>query len=122
LRKKTIADFIIPYRESSNIIHASSDVSDVSWVVPTAQCFTACYAFGTPGHSWQVVAQVKAEFCHKSMLMAGKIMALSALELFEKPELIDKAKSELKERLHGEKYVCPIPPDVKPPLNKVGII
>ncbi|KAA8673365.1 M20 family metallopeptidase [Clostridium sp. HV4-5-A1G] len=118
LRKKAIADFIIPYRESQNIIHASSDVSDVSWVVPTAQCFTACYAFGTPGHSWQVVAQVKAEFCHKSMLMAGKVMALSALELFEKPELIDKAKRELKERLHGEKYICPIPPNIKPSLNK----
>lgn len=118
LKEKAIADFIIPYKESSHIIHASSDVSDVSWVVPTAQCLTACYALGTPGHSWQVVAQMKGEFSHKSMLMAGKIIALSALELFEKPELINKAKKELKERLHGEKYVCPIPPDIKPSLNR----
>ena len=46
-------------------ICGSTDVGDVSWVTPTAQCHTSCYAFGTPPHSWQWVAQGKTPLAHK---------------------------------------------------------
>lgn len=116
--KKPLVDFIKPYKLNEKPMSGSTDVSDVSWVVPTAQCLAACYALGSPMHSWQVVAQGKSELCHKGMLFAAKTMALSALELFEKPEIIEKAKKELKVRLEGKEYVCPIPPEVKPNLMK----
>jgi aminobenzoyl-glutamate utilization protein B len=35
---------------------ASTDVSDVSWVVPTADINAATWVPGTPAHSWQAVA------------------------------------------------------------------
>ena len=38
----------------------STDVGDVSWVVPTVQARGATYAIGTPGHSWQITAQGKS--------------------------------------------------------------
>jgi aminobenzoyl-glutamate utilization protein B len=37
-------------------VAASTDVGDVSWVVPTGQLTTATYVPGTPGHSWQSTA------------------------------------------------------------------
>ncbi len=38
----------------------STDVGDVSWVVPTVQARGATYAIGTPGHSWQLTAAGQA--------------------------------------------------------------
>lgn len=119
--EKTSSKFIVnsvkEYKFTEKAMPGSTDVGDVSFVVPTAQVHTSCWAIGTAGHSWQVVAQGKCGYMHKAMLLAGKAMALSALELFENAEIIAEAKAELKERLNGEKYVCPIPADIKPHLK-----
>lgn len=87
-------DFIVPYHSSELAMAGSTDVGDVSWVCPTAQVNTACYASGTPGHSWQLVAQGKAPVAHAAMLQAGRVMAGTAIDLFESPELLEKAKAE----------------------------
>ena len=92
----------------------STDVGDVSWITPTAQCWTACWALGTPLHTWQVVAQGKSPAAHKAMVHAGKALAASALEILNDPELLDQARREWKERLAGASYVSPIPPGVTP--------
>lgn len=112
-----IMDYIKEYKFTEKAMPGSTDVGDVSFVVPTAQINTACWAFGTAGHSWQVVAQGKCGYMHKAMLLAGKVMALSALELLKNGEIIAKAREELKERLNGEEYVCPIPENIKPHLK-----
>lgn len=112
LEGKELSDKLNPYRESAFILPGSTDVGDVSWVVPTAQCMTACEALGTPFHSWQMVAQGTTSIAHKGMLHAGKVMAATAWEVMQKPEIIAEAKAELKERLNGEVYRCPIPPAV----------
>jgi aminobenzoyl-glutamate utilization protein B len=101
-------------------MHGSTDVGDVSWVTPTVQCMTACFAFGTSPHSWQWVAQGKSAIAHKGMVLAAKTMAASALELFTNPLLLAAARTELAERLAQEPYVCPIPDDVKPPLPRAA--
>lgn len=112
--KKNISDFIVPYKFSESVMPGSTDVGDVSWIVPTAQCVTACRALGTPGHSWQVVAQGKADLGHKGLLLAGKVIAISAIEVMQNSEIIEKAKGELKERLNGEVYTSVIPEGAKP--------
>ncbi|ODV41982.1 amidohydrolase [Cupriavidus sp. UYMMa02A] len=99
-------------------MYGSTDVGDVSWVTPTAQCFTACYAFGTPFHSWQLVSQGKSSLAHKGMLLAAKTMAASAIELFSAPDMLAQAKAELLERRGGKPYACPIPDDVKLPFQR----
>ena len=92
----------------------SSDVGDVSWNVPTAQIVTACYALGTPEHSWQLVSQDKTSIGHKGMLLAAKTLAGAAVDLLEKPELVEKARQEFEKRLDGQTYRCAIPNDVVP--------
>lgn len=114
LKEKDISDIILPYEYSATLLSGSTDVGDVSFIVPTAQFSVACNAFGTPGHSWQVVAQGATSLAHKGMLVAGKVMARTVLDVLLNPEIIKKAKEELREILDGATYICPIPSDVKP--------
>src|SRR5690606_4151844 len=86
---------VIPYQKSTQTMSGSTDVADVSWVVPTSQFFTTCFVLGTPLHTWQLVSQGKTGLAHKGMLYASKVLALTAIELLENPELIDQAKAEL---------------------------
>ena len=94
----------------------STDVGDVSWVVPTGKVDINCYAAGTALHSWQAVAQGKASAAHKGMLTAAKIMACTGAELLEKPELLERIKEDWLEKLDGETYPDPLPKDVKPEI------
>ena len=107
-------DFILPLMDVETAMAGSTDVGDVSWVCPTAQIGTVTEAAGTPGHSWQEVAQGKASVAHKGMLYAGKVMAGAAIDLLEDPDKIEEAKKELKKRLGGGSYVPPIPKGVRP--------
>ncbi|MBO1081148.1 M20 family metallopeptidase [Roseomonas haemaphysalidis] len=95
----------------------STDVGDVSWVVPTVQASGATLAIGTPGHSWQWTAQGKMPAAHKGMVHVAKVMAGTALDLIEKPELLAAAKADLAARTEATPYKCPIPEDVAPPLT-----
>jgi len=90
-----LAEKMPPFRPHMSLHYASTDVGDVSWVIPTAQLRSATWAVGTQPHSWQVVAQGKCSYAHKGMLHAGKVMAATALELLKDPSKIDTAKKEL---------------------------
>jgi aminobenzoyl-glutamate utilization protein B len=95
----------------------STDVGDVSWVVPTAQIRGATYAIGTPGHSWQLTAQGKSGIAHKGMVHAAKVMAATAIDALRDPALIARAKADHAARTAGNPYVCPLPDDVQPALT-----
>ena len=94
----------------------STDTADVSWVCPTVQMHIANHVVGTPGHSWQSVAQDRCSFAKKGMLYAGKSVAATIMRLMDRPELLAKAKEEHKAKTGG-KYICPIPKDLKPSLD-----
>lgn len=111
---KPIYDFVLPYSPEASTMSGSTDVGDVSWVCPTAQVYIATWAAGTPGHSWQIVAQGKSAQAHKGLLYAAKIMAGAAVDLLQSPELVQQARDEHARRMGGVKYVCPIPAGVKP--------
>ncbi|HLW48251.1 MAG TPA: M20 family metallopeptidase [bacterium] len=105
----------VPFDPTPRLIGGSTDVGDVSWIVPTVQMWGACFAVGTPGHSWQLVAQGTSPAAHKGMVHAAKVMAATALDAFSNPALLERAKAELRERVGGGGYRCPIPDDVVPP-------
>jgi aminobenzoyl-glutamate utilization protein B len=95
-------------------IPGSSDVGDVSWVIPMAQLVGSCYAFGTPPHSWQMVSQGKSSITHKGMQNAAMIMALTVIEVLKNPKLLHQIKKDHEEKLNGSSYICPIDDTVKP--------
>ena len=96
---------------------ASSDVGDVSWIVPTAALGTATFVPGVPAHSWQSTACAGMSIGRKGMVVAAKTIALTALDLFTKPEELRAAKANFDQRRAGYEYRSRIPADHKPPLN-----
>ncbi|MFX0061538.1 MAG: M20 family metallopeptidase [Candidatus Hermodarchaeota archaeon] len=112
--ERVFLDSVMPLLQKEVILPGSTDVGDVSWVTPTAQFATTCQAIGTPGHSWQAVAQGGMSIGHKGMLTAGKIMALTTIEFLQNKELVIKAREEFEKKLREQPYFSPIPDDVKP--------
>lgn len=119
LKNKAMSDVIQPYSpDVVKTIFGSTDVGDVSWLTPTAQFFSACWVLGTPAHTWQVVTIGETSIAHKGMLQAGKVLAGTALEVMKNPELLQKSKQELIERLGDDVYHSPIPAEVMPASNE----
>jgi aminobenzoyl-glutamate utilization protein B len=95
----------------------STDVGDVSWVVPTTGFSTACWVPGTPGHSWQAVACGGTAIAEKGMNLAAKTIAVSAAELLLNAEILQQAKREFEERRGDQPYRSLMLPGQKPPLD-----
>ena len=112
-----INNFLIPYLYSEKQSMGSTDVGDCSWLVPTAQIGTATWPAWTPGHSWQNVSCGNTPISHKGMILAGKVLAATAIDLFEKPDVLQAAKDEYEtkmKRFGG--YYCPVPEDAVPAI------
>ncbi|MFJ8996199.1 amidohydrolase [Streptomyces sp. NPDC102279] len=117
---KALHDAVLPLNTSVPRwqASASSDVGDVSWVTPTVQISAACVPFGTPFHSWQLVAQGKLPAAHKGMIHAAKAIGATAAELLTDTAVLEEAKAEFRRVTKRTPYHCPIPDDVvAPPLR-----
>lgn len=112
-----MADFISEYEHLEIPLPGSSDVGDVSHSVPTAQFTAACFALGTPGHTWQMTAQGKSKTAVKGMLFAADVLREAAVRIIDDPSIAEAANKEYLERMEGKPYRCPIPPEVKPGRN-----
>ena len=106
----------IAYQNLYSDLKYSTDVGDVSWIVPTVHLNIPTFAAGTALHSWQAVAQGRSTIAHKGMLYAAKIMALTAIDFLQTPKLVEDAKKELIETLDGETYPNPLPEDLIPEI------
>ena len=111
------ANTIMPFVQTSGKMGGSTDVGDISWVVPTAGMRAATWVPGTAAHSWQAVAAGGTTIGKKGMLVAAKTIALSAYDLFTNPELTEKADVELKDRIGAAFKYEAILGDRKPPLD-----
>jgi aminobenzoyl-glutamate utilization protein B len=100
-----------PYRADGG----STDVGDISWHVPTGGLSTVCFPAGSPGHSWQNVAAIGAPIGHKGMMVAAKVLALSAVDLLQNAEALKEATTDFQERMKGRKYTTKIPKGQKAP-------
>lgn len=128
LRKKSLEHHKLPldavdaglwptYRPAQNVgevMSGSTDVADVSWITPTGQIGTTCWALGVPGHSWANTATGGVSIGHKGMMHAAKGMALTAAKYVLDPALIKEARDEFEEATKDRPYKSPIPADVMP--------
>jgi aminobenzoyl-glutamate utilization protein B len=73
----------------------STDVGDISWVVPTVGVFAMTWVPGTYPHTWQAVAASGTGIGVKGAIVAAQTLALSGAELFRSPDVIAEAKAEL---------------------------
>jgi aminobenzoyl-glutamate utilization protein B len=119
-------NFSVPAIESAAVIKplkaeedaggGSTDVGDVSYAVPTVGMRAATWVPGTPAHSWQAVACGGTDIGIKGMMVAAKTMALTAIDLYTEPELIEKARVEFIKAKGNYQYRALLG-DRKPALN-----
>lgn len=105
---------ISPYVASDEILSASTDLADVSWVVPTAKVTVSTTALGTALHTWQMTTQGISDYAHKGMLRAAEGMTLAAIHLLNHKEGLIAIKEEFAAFKAKNPYRCPIPNDVQP--------
>ncbi len=116
MKEHSLHENICNYIINDKIMMGSSDVGDVSNIVPTAQISVACFAFGTIGHSWEEVAQGKSSIAMKGMHKAGEVLYTAARQLLNNPVLISEAKEELIRTRNGE-FISPIPDGKTPKIR-----
>jgi aminobenzoyl-glutamate utilization protein B len=95
----------------------STDVGDVSWVVPTAGMRAATWVPGTAAHSWQAVAAGGTTIGAKGMMVAAKTLARTAVDLFLDPSLAQRAEAERRERVGPDYVYRALVGDRDPPLD-----
>lgn len=116
--RKTIGlDMADPYLHQDTVskevaknyaITGSSDIGDVSWLMPFCTIFTATWPLGVNAHTWQSASASGSSLGQKGMLYAAKIMAGMFVDLTTEPELLKKAQEEFKKRTDGKAYVSPL--------------
>jgi aminobenzoyl-glutamate utilization protein B len=112
----SFADSILPLKTEFDAGGGSTDVGDVSYAVPTVGLRAATWVPGTSAHSWQAVASGGTTIGTKGMMVAAKTMALTAIDLYLDPALIQKAKQEYQTLLGDYRYE-PLLGNRKPALN-----
>lgn len=105
---------VLPHEQNPGVSPGSTEVGDVSQITPTAQLRTCCWPLGTPPHSWQTVASSGSSIGFKGMLFAAKGLALTALDLLTKPDLLAAARAEFEQDQRGKRYVSPLPEGTLP--------
>ena len=108
-----IHNILIPELPIPMVPSTSTDVGDVSWLTPTAEVQVCTACSNTVGHTWQRTAQGKSAPAHKGMLQAGRVLAGAAIDLLTKPVLVEEARREWQQQLHGRTYT-PMPPEAVP--------
>jgi aminobenzoyl-glutamate utilization protein B len=94
----------------------STDVGDVSWVVPTLH-LSVTTAPESAWHAWPVVACGGMSIGHKGMMLASKTLAATMVDLFEDAKAREAIQAEFKEKTKGFVYK-PYISDGPPPLPK----
>ena len=91
----------------------STDVGDVSQVVPVIRMSATTAASGGPWHSWAVVACTGMSIGHKGMIYASKALAMTMADLYKSPSLVKNVKNDFLENRKYDKYdpkILPGPP------------
>lgn len=96
---------------------ASTDVGDVSWIVPTAGLRAAAWPPGTVAHSWQSAAASGSPFGEAGMHYAARVLALTAADLFRSPQTLEAIRREHQETRGDDYRYRPLLGDREPPLD-----
>jgi aminobenzoyl-glutamate utilization protein B len=95
-----------PFRDPPG---GSTDVADVSWIVPTLNLTVTTAPEGAPWHSWAVVASGGMSIGHKGLLLAAKTLAATAVDLYDDPATLKAIRDEFEAKAQGQVYRSYVP-------------
>ena len=87
----------------------STDVADVSWIIPTLHLSVVTAPAEAPWHAWPVVAAGGMSIGHKGMMYASKALAATMIDLYLKPEKREAMKKDFVDRKGNVVYKGYIP-------------
>ena len=93
----------------------STDVGDISWIVPEITANITTAPSRAPWHSWAVVACGGMSIGHKGMLYAAKSLGMTMVDLFENEQLRKNIRAEFETRRAGHIHK-PYIPEGPPPV------
>ncbi len=102
--------------EGQELEGGSTDVGDVSWLVPTLHVSVTTAPVGVPWHAWPVVASGGMSIGHKGMLHAAKTLAVTMVDLFDNTTAREAVRLEFAKKTQGFTYKAYIP-DGPPAVN-----
>lgn len=107
---KSILKNIKPLEKSNEFRASSSDVGDVSQVVPTIEMYVKTWSSGTEMHTTKSAKESNSLSAKNRMLDAAKIIAITAIDLIYDKEYLIEAKKEFNKR---KNFISPIPKNAK---------
>ena len=96
----------------------STDVGDVSYIVPEITLNATTAPYKSPWHSWVVVACGGMSIGHKGMLFAAKSLGTTMVDLFENESLRKEIRAEFEKKKGNEVWKAMLP-DGPPPVPKI---
>lgn len=96
---------------------ASSDIGEVSAVVPLAELGIATRPLGTAAHHWAQTSCAAHPVGYKGMLVAAKVLAATGIDLLGDPGAVKAAKDDFAAQTKGKPYVSPLSADARPPAH-----
>lgn len=101
---------VVPLQETLPASGGSTDVGDVSQVVPTVRMSATVAAKGGPWHSWAVVACTGMSIGHKGMIYAAKALSMTMADFYKDPKLVEAVKEDFRKNKKIKEYVPRILP------------
>jgi aminobenzoyl-glutamate utilization protein B len=87
----------------------STDVGDVSWLVPTLHLSVTTAPLGVPWHAWTVVAAGGMSIGHKGMLYAAKTLSTTMVDLMTDSATREAVRTEFAKQTEGFTYKAYVP-------------
>jgi len=97
---------------------ASSDLAEVSAVVPAAELGVATRPLGTVAHHWAQTSCAAHPVGFKGMVVAAKVLAASAVDLLADPATVAAVKEDFRKATEGKPYLSPLSADAKPQVSR----
>jgi len=97
--------------------YGSTDVGDISWLVPTGGARIASWVPGTSAHSWQAVASGGTTIGLKGTKLAVQVLTETAREIYLNPDIVKQAEAELSTNVGEDFNYVPLLGDRSPPLD-----
>lgn len=112
--QKGLATAVMPFAPRNGGT-ASSDIGEVSAVVPLAELNVATRPIGTAAHHWAQTSCAAHPVGYKGMLVASKVLAATGVDLLATPSVVKAAKEDFVAETKGKPYVTPLAADARPP-------
>ena len=104
-------------QDGSTTASGSDDIAEVSWNLPTVNLRYPANIPGAVAHHWSSGIAMATPIAHKGATVGAKAQAMTAIELFANPELVEKAWDYFREQTKDTTWESLIPLDSPPPIE-----